>query len=269
MPTLGTTKLFQTIGELYIVYLQSKKFLSEETLLTNHHIMNRVKRDHDKLENIFEDLTRLQEYHPADLLRLGNSYYSALCLDITLKNTKNVTSENCQENERYKKTFSIFNDTPMLEHVNYKTEKIINNKINYKKFLNECMKNNINHIKDSDTENNSTHDIIYYDWIALSSALEDEFRDSLLALSFKDALSSLGLDVSSDITRELGSKLCNQDLKKTCIHIGKGLFHKNKPTDMLSGYVSDLQSLQNDIELDYNTEPSFDEYSHEHFPQNT
>lgn len=267
MPIDKNTKLFQTIGELYIVYIQSKKFLSEETLWTKVP----TKRMHDELENIFKDLTHLQQYQndPSKLLRLCNVYHIASSLDLVLKNTENVTNENWKDFYKHYR-----NMWTLVKPVHYKTNKIINDQVNYKHFLHECIKNEINRMKNLDTKiNNSGHDksIIHSDWLKeLSEELDDLeqfYGNFILTQSFQNSLVHFGFDLSSKyyLSQEL-NKLYNPYLQKTYIQIGKALFHKNKLTDeeMVNDYLYVLQLLQNKSKSDYNSEPSFDEYSHEH-----
>lgn len=243
MPTLGTIKLFQTIGELYIVYLQSKKFLLEETLLENSTIMNRVKSDHDKLENIFEDLTRLQEYQEDlwSLVDLSNAYYRA--------SARNLIFKKVQESDRG----SALERT--LLDVDYTTHQITDGKANYKQLLAESMQEQINRIQGSDTGNNFAHydkNVIDSDWLAeLSSELEKKDPQDDINWRFINSLDSVGIEKQNNITLKLSRNL--NILIPEYIAIGKALFDKDngKVIAGVNNYLENYGKLHEKIKAAY------------------
>ena len=244
-------KLFQTIGELYIVYIQSKKFLSEDTTLVKHFsIMEEVEKNHAKLKNIFQDLTKLRgyQYNPSDLFGLTKAYYRASSLKLILKNAEK--SEWQLNYERYK--------NPLLR-LNYKIEATTNEnqKINhYNKLLEECIQDHIDRIQDLET-NNSNHDesiIMNSDWLPtlLSNLYHEHPKDT--NSYFIDSLNSVGIDKLNNITQTLWKNLDTAEFKTQYIAIGEALFKKDNDAvkNMVESYLKNLKLLcQKKIESDY------------------
>ncbi len=246
--------LFQTIGELYIVYLQSKKFLSEDNLRSENNLsglMNSLKNDHEKLKNIFEDLTRLKKYenNPRGLLELSHTYYTLSSLNLMLKYVKN-------NNER--KKLNSPSKGACLKHVNYKTEKITNatdgGEANYKQLLAESMKDQIKRIKDLETSNSNHDENIISDSLKkLSSELNKLPAHSIICSEFLSSLYSIGgIDRNHAITQKLEKKLDNQQFKAIYIKIGQALFKKdnNTVTDGVNNYLKDYTKLHEEIQAE-------------------
>lgn len=274
--TIGKLKLYKTIGELYIVYLQSQQFLLEKG---NRVKMTQVKNRHDELENIFQDLTQLQEYEnePEKLLNLNFAYYGASSRNLIFKYVAD---------EKERKNLQHYE---FLKHVDSETKKITNGKsgeANYNQLFTEFMQDHINRIRAhySETKNNSDHED---DDITMSNEDEDEDEDDImtsndnepdwlksLSSSFYNyyyvnndsnprdtnwyfidySLGKVGINPDDPITKKLSQNLNTKKFKNTYIAIGKALFDKDndKVKSKVDNYLKNYTALCQKFQADYN-----------------
>lgn len=272
--------LFKTIGELYIVYIQSKKFLSEDTtllklldttLLKNNSIMEEsfknihkyFKNSHEMLEEIFEDLTRLDTYICEDeiggFLDLTQAYYRVSTLDLILKYVKD---------DKWKQYEDLILEDEENGGLKRVVQTIINDEGgNYNSLLADCMQHQIDRIQNLETTDDykdykiiitsESQEIHLTSESLLSSYLEENYLDYHHSENtnsyFIDALESLGINKENAITQTLSRNLDNEKFKEIYIAIGEALFNKdnNKVKDMVDNYLENYRAVWQVIQKNY------------------
>ena len=257
--------LYQIIGELYIVYIQSKNCLLEDNLRSENNLsglMNSLKNDHKKLKGIFDNLAVLQQYEdlPGDLLKLSYTYYRLSSTNLMFKYVEDPNEQ-----------AGLLNDNGgYLNHVNSKTDKIINatnyGDANYNQILAESIEQHINRTK-LENINNSCHNeiVMGFSWLKklsskLDNAVDSNDSNSNISLKFINSLHSMGIDKHHTITKKLVNRLDNQQFKEIYIKIGKALFDKDngKVIDGVNNYLENYRKLHEEIQAAYEKDLNYE-----------